>query len=75
MFSITLSHFEKNNMNFCMVGALIIFGKGSSILSLVGYGLVTKTFRVGCTFEMVADKTKCHEFDSFKYQIRMNHFT
>ncbi len=50
-------------MNFCMVGALIIFGKCSSILNLVGYGLVTKTFRVGCTFEVVADKKKCQKMN------------
>jgi hypothetical protein len=46
-----------------MVGALIIFGKGGYILSLVGYGSVTKTFRVGCTFKVVADKTKCQKMN------------
>jgi hypothetical protein len=42
-----------------MMGALTIFGKNSFIFSFVGYGLVTKSLRVGCTFEMVVEKTKC----------------
>jgi hypothetical protein len=42
MFSTTLSHFEKKNIILCMMGAITIFGEGSSIFSFVGYGLMTK---------------------------------
>ncbi len=28
-----------------------------------GYGLVTKTLEVGCTFEEVAEKTKCQKMN------------
>jgi hypothetical protein len=55
--------FWKKTWIFAWWGALIIFGKGSSVLSLVGYGLVTKTFRVGCTFKVVVDKTKCQKMN------------
>jgi hypothetical protein len=29
------------------------------MFSVLGYGLVTKSLGVGCTFEEVVDKTKC----------------
>jgi hypothetical protein len=31
--------------------ALTIFGENSFIFSFVGYGMVTKSLRVGCTIE------------------------
>jgi hypothetical protein len=40
------------------MSALTIFGKHSLIFSFVGYGLVTKSLGVKCTFEEVATKTK-----------------
>ncbi len=44
-----------------MVGAIIIFGENSFIFTFVGYGLVTKSLAAGCTFEKVAEKTKCQK--------------
>ncbi len=43
----------------CTMGNLIIFREGNFMFSVLGYGLVTKSFGVGCTFEEVVDKTKC----------------
>jgi acyl CoA:acetate/3-ketoacid CoA transferase beta subunit len=55
-----------------MIVAMIIFGENNFIFSFVGYGLVTKSLAAGCTFEKVAEKTKCEYFYN---QIRMNHPT
>jgi hypothetical protein len=41
------------------MGNLIIFREGNFMFSVLGYGLVTKSLGVGCTFEEVVDKTKC----------------
>jgi hypothetical protein len=46
-----------------MMGAIIMFGKNNIILNFVGYGLVTKSLGVGCTFEEVAKKTKCQKMN------------
>jgi hypothetical protein len=39
-----------------MMNAITIFEENSFIFSFVGYGLVTKSFGTGCTFEEVAKK-------------------
>ncbi len=46
-----------------MMGVIIMFGKSNFILNFVGYGLVTKSLGVGCTFEEVAEKTKCQKMN------------
>jgi hypothetical protein len=45
------------------MSAITMFGKSSFIFNFVGYGyaLVTKSTEVGCTFEEVAEKTKCQK--------------
>jgi hypothetical protein len=45
------------------MGAIIIFGKSSFMFSFVGYGLVTKSFGAGCTFEEMVEKTKCQKMN------------
>jgi hypothetical protein len=52
--------------------ALTIFGDNSFIFSFVGYGMVTKSLRVGCTFEEVEEKIKksINEYESISNQIR-----
>jgi hypothetical protein len=47
----------------CMMGVLTIFGKGNFIFSFVGYGLVTKSLEVRCTFEEVANEKKCQKMN------------
>ncbi len=54
-------HIWKDFLN--MMGAIIMFGKNNFILNFVGYGLVTKSLGVGCTFEEVAKKTKCQKMN------------
>ncbi len=54
-------HIWKDFLN--MMGAIIMFGKNNIILNFVGYGLVTKSLGVGCTFEEVAKKTKCQKMN------------
>ncbi len=56
---------------------MIIFGENNFIFRFVGYGLVTKSLESECTFEKVAEKTKCEkdECEYFYNQIRMNHLT
>jgi hypothetical protein len=46
-----------------MMGAIIMFGKSNFLLNFVGYGLVTMSLAVGCTFEEVAKKTKCQKMN------------
>jgi hypothetical protein len=46
-----------------MMGAITIFGESSFIFSLGGYGLLTKSLGVGCTFEMFIEKTKCQKMN------------
>ncbi len=41
-----------------MMSAITIFEESSFIFSFVTYGLVTKSFGTGCTFEKVAKKTR-----------------
>jgi hypothetical protein len=48
---------------FCMIGAIPIFGKNSFIFSFVDYGLMTKSLGARCTFEEVAEKTKCQKMN------------
>jgi hypothetical protein len=43
--------------------AMITFGKNSFIFSFVGYGLVTKSFGAGCTFDEMGEKTKCQKMN------------
>jgi hypothetical protein len=59
------------------LGVVTIFGEGSFMFNFVGYGLVTKSFGVGCTFEnVVKKKSKSKdECESFYNQINMNHLT
>jgi len=47
------------------MGAITMFGKSNFIFNFVGYGyrLVTKSLKVGCTFEEVAVKTKCQKMN------------
>jgi hypothetical protein len=49
-------HILKEFHEFFM-GAINFVGERSFIFSFVIYGLVTKSFGVGCTFEEVAQKT------------------
>jgi len=64
MFSITLSHFERITWIFLrMMGAITIFRKNSFRFSFVDYGLMTKSFGARCTFEEVAEKTKCQKMN------------
>jgi len=61
-----------------MMNALtIFFGEGNFIFIFVNYELVTKSPKVGCTFEEVKGKNKMSkdEFESFYNQIKMNHLT
>jgi hypothetical protein len=53
------------------------FGEDSFIFNFVGYGLVTKSFEAGCTFEEVGGEIKMskEECESFYNQIRMNRLT
>jgi hypothetical protein len=46
-----------------MMGAIIIFREKSFIFSFVGYGLVTEPLGAWCTFEEVAEKTKCQKMN------------
>ncbi len=46
-----------------MMSAIIIFEKNSFIFSFVGYGLMTKSLEARCTFEKVAEKTKCQKMN------------
>ncbi len=48
-----------------IMSAITMFGKSSFIFNFVGYGygLVTKSLEVGCTFEEVAEKTKCQKMN------------
>ncbi len=50
---------------FSIMGAITMFGKSNFIFNFVGYGyrLVTKSLKVGCTFEEVAVKTKCQKMN------------
>ncbi len=41
----------------CMMSAITIFEESGFIFSFASYGLVTKSFGIGCTFEEVAKKT------------------
>ncbi len=54
-----------------MMGAIIIFGEKSFIFSLVGYGLVMKSLGAGCTFEEVAEKTKCQKMNVNIFRIKL----
>jgi hypothetical protein len=54
-------HIWKDFLN--MMGAIIMFGKNNFTWNFVGYGLVTKSLGVGCTFEEVAKKTKCQKMN------------
>jgi hypothetical protein len=45
------------------MGAITIFGKNSFIFSFVDYGLVKKSLGASCTFEEVAEKTKCQKMN------------
>jgi hypothetical protein len=63
-----------------MMGAIIILGKNSFKFSFAGYGLLTKSLGLGCTFEEVAQKNKNKkmskdEYEYFYNQIRMNNLT
>ncbi len=60
-----------------MIDAIITFGENNFIFSFVGYGLVTKSLAAGCTFEKVAEKTKCRKMNVniFTIKFRMNHLT
>jgi len=54
MFLIMLSNFEKITFFFVYDECLKhFFGENSFIFNFVGYGLVTKSPRIGCTFEEV----------------------
>jgi hypothetical protein len=46
-----------------MMGVLTIFGEGNFIFSFVGYGLVTKSLGVGCTFDKAVEKKKCQKMN------------
>jgi hypothetical protein len=61
MFSIILSHFKELHEFFMC--ALTIVGEISFIFSFVWYGLVRKSLGVGCTFEKMAQKTKCQKMN------------
>ncbi len=52
--------------------ALTIFGENGFIFSFVGYGMVTKSLRIGCTFEEVEKEKKksINEYESISNQIR-----
>jgi hypothetical protein len=57
-------HILKELLEFlCMMSAITNFGKNSSIFSFVDYELVTKSLGVRCTFEEVAEKTKCQKMN------------
>jgi hypothetical protein len=56
MFSITLSHFERIIWIF-----VIIFEENSLISSFMSYGLVTKSLKIGCTFEEGVERIKCQK--------------
>jgi len=47
-----------------MMSVIIIFEESSFIFSFVSYGLVTKSLGAGCTFEEVAEKTKCQKMNA-----------
>jgi hypothetical protein len=70
--------FWKNIWIFALLGVVTIFGEGSFMFNFVGYGLVTKSFGAGCTFENVINfffKKSKDECESFYNQINMNHLT
>jgi hypothetical protein len=46
-----------------MMSAITNFEESSFVFSFVSYGLVTKSFGIGCTFERVAKKTKCQKMN------------
>jgi hypothetical protein len=48
------------------MNAITMFGKSGFIFNFVGYGygLVTKSLEVGCTFEEVAEKTKYQKMNA-----------
>jgi hypothetical protein len=54
-----------------MIDAIITFGENSFIFSFVGYGLVTKSLATGCTFEKVAEKTKCGKMNVSIFTINL----
>ncbi len=47
----------------CMMGAITIFGKNSFRFRFVDYGQMTKSLEAQCTFEKVAEKTKCRKMN------------
>jgi hypothetical protein len=63
MFSITSPHFERITWILCVMSAITNFEESSFVFSFVSYGLVTKSFGTGCTFEQVAKKTKCQKMN------------
>ncbi len=46
-----------------MMGAITMFEKSNFIFNFVDCGFVTKSLGVGCTFEEVAEKTKCQKMN------------
>ncbi len=54
-----------------MMGALTIFGEKTFMFSFVGYRVVTKSLGAGCTFEEVADKTKCQNMNVNIFRIKL----
>jgi hypothetical protein len=46
-----------------MMSAISNFGKNNFIFNFLGYGLVINSFKLGCTFEEVAQKTKCQKMN------------
>ncbi len=63
VFNITSSHLKELHEFLCMMSAITIFEESCFIFSFVSYGLVTKSFGIGCTFEQVAKKTKCQKMN------------
>jgi hypothetical protein len=54
-----------------LMGPIIIFGEKSFIFSFVGYGLVKKSLGARCTFEQVAQKTKCQKMNVNIFRIKL----